>query len=288
MLALVLAFLVWILNSFSKGWFGSHHGGSLGWIVLAAVVVAILLYPLPLMWMKRKAVALATRGDYDEALRISRKWLQTETYGRKFEGWIMLVAGRHSEALELLKDSVFDETGHPYLKSEYFYYYVIALMEEKKYSQAQPLLEAAVLESQKNSVYLRFSLAECLLFQNKQAERALELVEQVRGDLNRVPPPKRDRLRLAQCGVIGAWALAASGRRQEALTRLDGAFSQSDSFAKDDFAQLLNSKGVVFEALGDNGKARASFQQSLAVFPYGSIAMSAREGLAKLGERVHE
>jgi len=287
-LALVLAFLVWILNSFSKGWFGSHHGGPLGWIVLAAVVVAILLYPLPLMWMKRKAVALATRGDYDEALRISRKWLQTETYGRKFEGWIMLVAGRHSEALELLKDSVFDETGHPYLKSEYFYYYVIALMEEKKYSQAQPLLEAAVLESQKNSVYLRFSLAECLLFQNKQAERALELVEQVRGDLNRVPPPKRDRLRLAQCGVIGAWALAASGRRQEALTRLDGAFSQSDSFAKDDFAQLLNSKGVVFEALGDNGKARASFQQSLAVFPYGSIAMSAREGLAKLGERVHE
>jgi tetratricopeptide (TPR) repeat protein len=240
------------------------------------------------MWMKRKAVASATRGDYDEALRISRRSLQTETYGRKFQGWIMLVAGRQSEALELLKDSAFNETGHPVLKSEYFYYYVMALMEEKKYSQAQPLLEAAVLASQKNSVYLRFSLAECLLFQNKQTERALELVEQVRGDLNRVPLARQDRLRLAQCDVIGAWALAASGRREEALTRLDEAFVQSDSFGKDDFAQLLNSKGVAFEALGDNGRARAAFQQSLAVFPYGSIGMSAREGLAKLGEPAHE
>ena len=126
-LVLVLSFSVWILNSLSKDWFGTH-GGSLGWKFLAVFIAAILLYPLPIMRMKRKAVASATLGDYDEALRISRKWLRTETYGRKFQGWIMLVAGRYSEALELLKDSAFDEKGHPLLKSQYLYYYAIALM----------------------------------------------------------------------------------------------------------------------------------------------------------------
>jgi tetratricopeptide (TPR) repeat protein len=155
--------------------------------------------------MKRKAVALATQGDYDGALRISRKWLRSETYGRKFQGWIMLAAGRYSEALELLKDSVCDEKGRPLLKSQYFYYYAIALMSEEKYSEAQPLLEAAVLASQKGGDYLRFSLAECLLSQDREPARALDLVEQVRGDLN--SHSKQDRLRLAQCNAVGAWAL---------------------------------------------------------------------------------
>src|ERR1700733_5571005 len=109
---LMLSVAVWILNSLSKGWFGTQHRGSLGWILLAVFIVGILLYPLPLMWMKRKAVASATLGDYDEALRISRRWLREKTYGRSFQGWIMLVAGRYSQALELLKDSAFDEKGH--------------------------------------------------------------------------------------------------------------------------------------------------------------------------------
>jgi tetratricopeptide (TPR) repeat protein len=285
---LLLSFSVWILNSFSKDWFGTQHGGSLGWIFLAALIAAILLYPLPIMRMKRKAVASATLGDYDEALRISRRWLRTKTYGRPFQGWIMLVAGRYSEALELLKDSAFDEKGHPILKSQHLYFYSIALMSEKKYSEAQPLLEAAVLASQKSEDYLRFSLAECLLSQSKEADRALDLVEQVRANLNSKPYSKQDRLRIAQCNAIGAWALAACGRREEAETRLQEAFAESDSFSKDDLAGLLNSKGSAWQALGDSERSRAAFQQALAVFPYGSIAMFARRELAKLGETVHE
>jgi hypothetical protein len=285
---LLLSFAVWILNSLSKDWFGTQHGGSLGWIFLAAFIAAILLYPLPIMRMKRKAVASATLGDYDEALRISRKWLRTETYGRKFQGWIMLVAGRYRDALELLKDSAFDEKGHPLLKSQYLYYYALALMSEEMYSEAQPLLEAAVLASQKKGDYLRFSLAECLLSQHKEADQALVLVEQVRVNLNRKSHSKQDRLRLAQCNAIGAWALAACGRREEAETRLQEAFAESDSFSKDDLAQLLNSKGSAWQALGDGERSRAAFQQALAVFPYGSIAMFARKELAKLPENVHE
>jgi tetratricopeptide (TPR) repeat protein len=285
---LMLSVAVWILNSLSKGWFGTQHSGSLGWILLAVFIAGILLYPLPFMRMKRKAVASATLGDYDEALRISRRWLRSETYGRRFQGWIMLAAGRYNEALELLKDSAFDEKGRPLLKSQYFYYYAIALMCEEKYSKAQPLFEAAVLASQKTEVYLRFSLAECLLSQNKEADRALDLVEQVRANLNRSSHSKQDRLCLAQCNAIGAWALAACGRREEAEKRLQEAFAESDSFSKDDLAGLLNSKGSVLQALGDTERSRAAFQQALAVFPYGSRATFSRRELARLGKNIHK
>jgi tetratricopeptide (TPR) repeat protein len=280
---LLLALSVWILNSLSKDWFGTQHGGSLGWICLAVLIAGILLYPLPLMWMKRKAVAAVTLGDYDEALRISRRWLRIKTYGRSFEGWIMLMAGRYSEALELLKDSAFDDMGRPLLKSWHLYSYAVALMSEEKYSEAQSLLEAAVLASQKGEYYLRFSLAECLLSQKMEANRALDLVEQVRVNLS-----KKDRFRLAQCNAIGAWALAASGRQEEAETRLQEAFAESDFFSKDDLAGLLNSKGSALQALGDSERSRAAFQEVLAIFPYGSIAMFARSELAKLGEHVHQ
>jgi tetratricopeptide (TPR) repeat protein len=283
---LLLSFAVWILNSLSQDWFGTQFRGSLGWVCLAILIAGILLYPFPIMWMKRKAVALATLGDYDEALRISRKWLRAKTYGPKFQGWIMVAAGRYSEALGLLKDSAFDEKGQPLLKSQYFYYYAVALMCEEKYSKAQPLFEAAVLASQKTDVYLRFSLAECLLSQNKEADRALDLIEQVRGNLNGKSHSKQDRLRLAQCNAIGAWALAARGRRGEAESRLQEAFAESDSFSKDDLAGLLNSKGSALQALGDNERSLAAFQQALAIFPYGSIAVFARRELAKLDENV--
>jgi tetratricopeptide (TPR) repeat protein len=281
-LVLLISIFVWILNSLSKGGLGTQYGGSLGWICLAVFIAAILLYPLPIMWMKRRAVAAATGGDYDEALRISRRWLRSETYGPKFQGWIMLEAGRYSEAVELLKDSVFDENGRPLVKSEYLYYYAIALMSEEKYSKAEPLLEAAVLASQKTTDYLAFSLAECLLSQHKDAKRALDLVERIRINLGRKPHSGQHRLRLAQCNAISAWALAACGRREETKTRLQEALAESDSFSKDDLAGLLNSKGSALRALGDSEGSRVAFQQALAVFPHGSTAMFARRELSRL------
>lgn len=150
---------------------------------MAAFIGAILLSPLPIMRMKHKAIGSATLGDYDEALRISRKWLRGETYGPKFQGWIMLMAGRYSEALELLKYAAFDEKGHPLPKSLYLYYYAIALMGEERYSEAQTLLEAAVIVPQNNEDGLRFILAECLLSQHEKPDRALDLVEEVRAKL---------------------------------------------------------------------------------------------------------
>lgn len=285
---LLLTVSVWVLNSLSKGWFGPQSGGALGWILLAAFVTGILLYPIPIMRMKQKAIAAATLGDYEEALRISRKWLGTATYGPKFQGWIMLAAGRYSEALKLLKEGAFDEKGRPLLNSQYLHYYAIALMSEERYSEAQRLLEEAVVACQKNGDYLRFSLAECLLSQNKEAERALRLVDEGRARLTKKGHSKSGSLVLAQCNVIRAWALAGCGRREEANTALEEAFAESESFSKDDLAGLLNSKGSACQALGDSERARKAFQESLAVFPHGSHSVDARTGLAELGEHVHK
>jgi tetratricopeptide (TPR) repeat protein len=284
---LVLSFLVWFLNSVSNGWFGLQHG-RFGWIFLGLFVAGIMLYPLPLMRMKRKAIAAVTQGDYDQALEISRRWLRSETYGNKFQGWIMLAAGRYSEAVELLKDGAFDETGRPLLNSEYFYYYAVALMSEEKYSKARHLLEEAVASCHDDGYYLRLSLAECLLSQNKEPERALGLIMEVRTSLNKKSHTKSKRLISAQCSAIGAWALAACGRREDAKKTLQDAFAESDSFSKDDLAGLLNSKGWACQALGDNERSRAAFQEALATFPHGSIAVLARRELARLGEQVHK
>jgi tetratricopeptide (TPR) repeat protein len=238
--------------------------------------------------MRRKADALAMRGDYDGALQISRTWLRSKVYGRPFQGQIMLQAGRYSEALELLKDSAFDEKGRPLLKSLHLYFYAMALMGQGEYPEAQRLLEAAVLVPQKMEDYFRFTLAECLLSQNKEANRALDLVEQVIANLKRKSQSKQDCIFLAQCMAVHALALASCGRREEAEARLENAFAESNSLGKDDLAGLLNLKGATWQALGDSEMARAAFHQTLVLFPYGSIAMLARRKLATLEENLHE
>jgi tetratricopeptide (TPR) repeat protein len=257
-------------------------------IFLIVLITSVLLYPLPIMLMKRKADRLATLGDYDGALRISRIWLRSKVYGLPFQGQIMLQAGRYSEALALLKDSAFDDKGRPLLKSLHLYFYAMTLTNEGKFPEAQSLLEAAVLVPQKMEDYFRFTLAECLLSQHKEANRALELVEQAMANLKRKSQSKQDRIFLAHCSAVDAWALASCGRREEAEARLEDAFAESNSLGKDDLAGLLQLKGETWLALGDSEMAQASFQQALGLFPYGSIGMLARRKLARLGETVRE
>jgi len=285
---LLLSFSLWIMNSLFKDWFGAQHGGSLRPLFLIVFVAGILLYPLPIMHMKRKAVRLATLGDYEGAMRISRRWLRSKVYGRPFQGWIALQAGRFNEALELLKDSAFDAKGRPALKSQHLYFYVIALMSEEKYSEAQRLLEAALLLPQKTEDYLRFSLADCLLSQKTDAPRARDLVEKVIAALRGKAQSEQSRIFLAQCLALSAWALASCGNRKDAEARLDDAFAVSNSLGKDDLAGLLHLKGVTWLALGDSEKARSAFQQALEVFPHGGIALQARRELTKLGQNERD
>lgn len=279
---LSLSFTAWVMSLLLKDWFGAQHGETLRWLCLIGFIAAVLLYPLPIMRLKRKAVRLASQGNYDEALRISRIWLRMKPYGKPFRGWIMLQAGRYSEALELLKQEVFDSKNKSSLKSTYFYYYSIALMCEGKYAEAQGLLETAALVPQRIQDNFRFSLAECLLSQGIEAPRACELVEQVIADMKGKPQSQNIRTFLAQCLLVHAWGLASCGRREDAQVRIVEAFEESDSFGKDDLAGLLLLKGSAAKALGDSALARVAVKQALTIFPYGTTAAEARRKLANL------
>lgn len=285
---LLLSITIWIANALLKNWFSLNRDGSLRWLILSAAGAAILLYPLPIMRMKRKAVGLVALGDYDGALKISRIWLRSKVYGRPFQGWIMLQAGRFGEALELLRESAFDSKGRPLLKSQHLYFYAAALVSEEKYSEAQDLLEAAVLVPQKMQQYFRFTLADCLLSQKKEASRACELIEQVVTGLKRKTTSGLDRVFLHQCMAVHAWALASCGRRDAAEAKLEEAASESNSMAKEHLAALLHLKGMTRLALGDNELARVAFEQSLEIFPYGAIAAQARRQLGKVSGNTHE
>lgn len=155
-------------------------------------------------------------------------------------------------------------------------------MYEERYSEAQPLFEAAVLVPQALEDHLYFSLAECLLSQSQEATRACELVERTIANRNKASQSTQNRAFLAQCVALHAWALASCGRGQKAENRLGDAFAESNTLSKDDLAGLLILKGKTWRVLGDSEIARAAFQHSLALFPYGYIAALARRELTKL------
>lgn len=281
--ALLLA--VYFTHMLLSDWFGPSHNGlvrSLYWI---APLAAILLYPLPIMRMKRKAIEAAMLGDYERALRTSKTWLRSNPYGRPFRGWILLTAGRYSEAEADLKEAAFDGKGMPRLTNLNLYYYAAALMNQGKNEEAQELLEPAIRVPQKLTLF-HFLLADCLLSQNKEPNRARELVAHVIADLRTDRQRNAMRGLIAQCVAIDAWALAVIGRREEAERKLEDAFAESASFSNHELAGLMHLKGVVWGALGNPEKAREAFRKALELFPYGSIAVLARKRLTELGEEA--
>lgn len=277
-----LPFSIFVSNALLNDWFKGGHSNFLRWLFWLAPIALILLYPLPIMWMKRRAVAAAAQGDYEKALRISRVWLRSKVYGLPFQGWIMLQAGRYTEAKALLKGGAFDEKGLPLLTSHNFYFYVLTLMNQENYSEAQKLLEAANRVPQKGD-HFQFSLAECLLSSKTEPERALELIDQVMSNLKKKYNPVRDRMHIAQCTVLHAWALAACGQSELAEAGLQEAFADVAALSPSDLAGLLQLKGSAWQALGKLEMAQEAFKQAMAVFPYGSNAMLSQQNLALTG-----
>jgi hypothetical protein len=278
-----LPFAIFVSHALLNDWFNGGHSEILRWLSWIAPVAFILLYPLPIMWMKRRAVAAAAQGDYESALRISRIWLRSKVYGLPFQGWIMLQAGRYTDAKALLKDGAFDTKGLPLLTSHNFYFYVLTFMNQENYTEAQELLEAANRVPQKGD-HFQFALSECLLSSNKEPERALELIDQVLSNLKKKYNPGRDRMHMAQCMALHAWALAANGQSERAESALQEPFADSAALSPPDLAGLLQLRGSAWRALGKPELAREAFQQAMAACPYGSNAMLSQQNLALTGK----
>lgn len=257
-----------------------------GEIKLALLIAPITLLVMHAGWLssvKRRILRLTQQGDYDEALQVDKQYSWIPGYGTPLQGTVLFGAGRYAEAQALLKPLAFDANGQPLLTSTAYYTYALALVNDGRAAEAQVLLDAAVRVPQRNGGF-HVALATCLLSQNKDAERARELLEQAMSEW----PVKSDRYeaRADQMRRFGryAWALAACGRREEAQAKLQEALDGATGFRSGDMAGLQYFAGETWRVLGETEKARAAFKEAMRLSPVGAAALSAKKGLAKLGE----
>jgi len=257
-----------------------------GELKLALFFAPIALLVMHAGWLssvKRRILRLTQQGDYDEALQVDKQYSWIPGYGTPLQGTVLFGAGRYAEAQALLKPLAFDANGQPLLTGTAYYTYALALVNDGRAAEAQVLLDAAVRVPQRDGGF-HVALATCLLSQDKDAERARELLEQAMSEW----PVKSDRYeaRADQMRRFGryAWALAACGRREEAQAKLQEALDGATGFRSGDMAGLQYFAGETWRVLGETEKARAAFKEAMRLSPTGVSFMSAKKGLAKLVE----
>jgi hypothetical protein len=256
------------------------HGSSLYWSLGIALALTILFVPLALL-MGVIPIWLVRQGDYNLALRLNRLFFWTPGNNGSTEGWILIMAGRYAEAREYLKPLAFNEKGHPRLTSVEFFLYALVLSIEGEEATAEMLYEAAIHVPQKTGDF-HFGLADCLLAQKKDPDRARKLVESVLAGIPVNPRSTQQRANRAQMIAFHAWALASNGWRTEAELRLQEAMANSSGIGKCSLAALQLPVGDTWLTLGEPEKARASFRRAVRLFPFGDIAMRAQKKLAEL------
>jgi tetratricopeptide (TPR) repeat protein len=253
------------------------------WGLRIALVAAIAFVPLASV-AGLVPIRLVSRGKFEWALRLNRLLFWTPGSNNSTEGWILVMAGRYEEARAYLKPLAFNAKGHALLTSQEFYLYTLALSIEGDHAAAEMLFDAAINVPQTQGNF-HFGLAECLLTQQKDSNRARTLVETVLAGYPANPRTNQQRANRAQILAFHAWALASDGWTQEAELRLQKAFACSDGIDKCSLAAMHLPIGHTWLALGDRGRARTCFQEALTLFPFGDIAIRARKNLAELESR---
>jgi tetratricopeptide (TPR) repeat protein len=276
--SLLLFFSVFILNALLTDWSGPQRSGLLRWLFWIVSAALFLLVALAIFWLQLWVVGLAMQGDYDRALRISRTLSWLSSFGPSFQGRILFQAGRYSEAQACLKPIAFDETGQPRLTSNDFYIYTQALSNGGAEAEAQPLFEAAI-QAPQTTPRIHVGLAGCLLDQKRDADRALELMEQV---LSAWRQPGQSSSAWAHRTAQYARALASCGRRAEAEAKLQEAMAGAEKFGSRDRAWLHFYAGKTYLALGDLKKARTEYQEANKLQPYGNIALHVKRRLSEI------
>lgn len=249
-----------------------------GWSLFLFCVISLVML---MAWAHSGMQAASSAGRYGLALWLSNLMLLSPTERRKDRGWIFLAAGRFKEAQQALRPLAFDRDGKPNLTSYALYFYATALMDDGEEQAAEKLLEAAVQAPQETKVF-HFGLADCLLTQGKDPERARRLAEEVRMDpLRRYTPDRQFYLR-RQCVALEAWSLALEGRRESCMETLHSALDGCERLNARDLAGLLHLKGVTLAALGEREEARNALREALAKCSNGWAGVMVRRSLAEL------
>jgi hypothetical protein len=283
---LMITFSIYMLNSILIDRLGSGCARSIRWLYLVVFVAAILLIPLLIMRLKRWVIALAIRGEYDRALRINKTFSWLANFNHSYEGWILSEAGRYAEAMAFFKPQAFANNGQPLLTSWGLYMYSSSLLRSGEKAAAQELFEAAVKEQQRElKEYFSLALADSLLAQKKEADRARDLIAQVIADRKASHPSAQQSVESAHTTCFYAYAQAFCRQREEALALLQEAMADSSGFKKRDLAALQHIKGLTWQVLGDPEKAKAEFEESIALHPHGDIAVRTQRKLAELASK---
>ena len=275
--------IVLVLSAMLSDSTAAGQRSPLYWGLRIALVAAIAFVPLASVACL-VPIGLVSRGKFDWALRLNRLLFWTPGTDNSTEGWILVMAGRYEEARAYLLPLAFNAKGHPLLTSQEFYLYTLALSIEGDHAAAEMLFEAAINVPQTQGNF-HFGLAESLLTQQKDSNRARTLVETVLAGYPVNPRTNLQRANRAQLIAFHAWALASDGWVEEAELRLQKAFACSDGIDKCSLAAMHLPVGHTWLALGDRGRARTCFQEALSLFPFGDVAIRARKNLAELESR---
>jgi tetratricopeptide (TPR) repeat protein len=251
-----------------------------GKIVANVLFLGVMLLLLGVSTARRRAVLESLQGRFDQALQLNRRLSWIPGYGGSLEGWILLEAGRYSEAQAATRPRAFDKHGNPRLANWQLLYYAMALSHQGKGAEAQELLGAALRLKPKIGRY-HLGLADCLLEQGKDPCTARALLELVQANWQEESDTSGRRAKQALREARHAWALAGCAGRVEAILHMLQASAGYATFISRDQAWLRYYAGETWWALGDTEKARAAFEEANELHPFGQVG---KRSLKRLSE----
>src|SRR6266536_5244872 len=155
-------------------------------LLMAASLVVYGMVPRMRRPLHCFVLTLALRGKYSWALLLDKIPSRIGGYSKPLGGWIYVEAGRYEEGRLFFQPFAFDDAGQPRLTSHELLFYAMTLSRQEKYVDAQVLLDAAV-DAAREVGDAHIALADCLLAQRKDVNRARSLVESVLKDYESVP-----------------------------------------------------------------------------------------------------
>jgi tetratricopeptide (TPR) repeat protein len=258
-------------------------------------LILLIVFSLPFLWLMMYLYALvphyyinqpATKGDFETSLRrgASLNRLMSRQMNVMFAyGWLLLLAGRWVEAEKHWRDFIQEHQNAGFtIVSSALINLAASLAGQGHYDEAKPLLEAAVKIRPEYGVVYR-ELGQWYLENHESPQRALELSEMA------LHFTKKPRFTFA--GQAFSWlatlashafALAANGKEAEARAYLERAFTeiQDRDVFTEGFLRLY--AGRVYAALGEAQKAKAYYQEAMALHPSYSVHPMAVKALQEL------
>jgi tetratricopeptide (TPR) repeat protein len=222
------------------------------------------------------------RAEYDAAGKVVLRFHLYSPDGAKalqHRTLVLLVSGRYREAEETARRGI-NATRSSGRQAALLDYLGSALVEQGRYDEATRAFEASL---QAESDYPRplHGLAETLLRQHRDPQRALEYLERI-GSKRSLASLWRGRDLRDDYWAFKAWSLAELGRTAEVEPAIENAFRYTNRKSKPATAATNQRAGMAMLALGNEAKAREYLTRARDADPEGRWGKLAKEAL---GER---